>query len=164
MTASIGVDYSSQVLYLACVDNSKVHSVSSIELTNTLWAFQALKTLLEHFRTSYNAENRVCIEKPWVSGMMRPKIGLMMTRSATIMELAALEAGFEPCFVLPPVWRKEVYGSAKFSDQKAQAVQYVEARFDYKLPVMGKTGRGKIPDHNFAEAVCIAAWGQLTKE
>lgn len=169
MSAVIGCDYSSAQVYLAVTENDKVLNLGSI---NTAFgnaddyrrAFALMKAMLWELWASYDTVKKIYIEEPWVNGVQFPRSGMMLMRTATFIEIATIELNLEPVLVHPKSWRKVVYGTGGIKDAKVAAVNLVQSKFDYKLPVMGATGRGKKPDHNFAEAVLISYYGSLQEE
>lgn len=81
----------------------------------------------------------------------------MLTRTATVLEVVAAELGLEFNVVHPLSWRKLIYGKAKLPNPKQRALQFVNDNFDYKVQMTAP--KGHTPDHNIAEAICIAYYG-----
>lgn len=164
MSGYIGCDYNSKEVSIGCIKDDKVVAAGSVKITDQLWhSFHMLQNYLSNLQGYYGADT-IWIERPWMRSIAgrRADTGLFTMRTATIIELAALEIGMQPEFVYPQTWRKAVYGSMpRGTDTKEKAVEYVTKELGYELPVMGKTGRGSKPDHNIAEAICLAVYGKL---
>lgn len=158
---TLGVDYNSGTISLSCVNDPKVLATASLDITNLALSIPVVKRLLQALLGEFTLDNKIWIEQPWVNGKQFPRSGLMMARTAAIIEVIATEIGIEVNFVHPLTWRKELYGNGRPKDPKNTAVKYVEEHFQYKVPTLGKTARSQKPDHNLAEAICIAAYGQL---
>jgi hypothetical protein len=104
----------------------------------------------------------VYIERPLVNAKFTsPLTGMMMTRSATYIEIAAMMEGVSVHFLPVQTWRKTIFGSSRLEHPKDAAVNYVRL-LGYQLPDMGV--RKKQPDHNYAEAICIAMAGYILQE
>ena len=158
---TIGCDYSSSTLYLACLNNLKVHAIASLNIEDLCHSLDPLKALLHSYHFEYESKREIYIEQPWVNGIRYPRSGLMMMRSATILEVVTIESGLKPVFVHPLTWRKLLFGNGRPSDPKATAVNWVKENCHYDVPVFGKTGKGHRADHNFAEAIAIAHFGEI---
>lgn len=157
---TIGVDFSSTTVYLACANNQKVLATASINIESLAWAFPMLKNILHTYHEDNKTNKVVYVEQPWVNAARNPKTAMQMMRTATIIELAIVESYLLSEFVHPMTWRKELYGSAKTLNSKEYAVDWVKINLGYEPPPIGKTKRSR-PDHNFAEAVCIAIYGSM---
>lgn len=155
--SSIGVDFSGSAAYLGVVKGHTVQATVSIRLMDSPYTFfhtiqNWLKTVHEEFAT----EPKLWIEQPFVAGSRFPQVALQMVRTATILEIAALEADLEPCFVHPNTWRKKVYGHGRPDDLKERARNTAR-------DVFGFDTKHKI-DHNICEAILIAHYGNIVDE
>ena len=166
-TPHIGCDYSGKVISLAVVEGSKVKAIANLQVGEDLrTSYQLLKDYFRNAYDEYSCCYEVIIEKPWmrqVSGV-RGDTGLFTMRTATILELAVTECNMVPVFVYPQTWRKGVYGNGRPKDTKVAAIDFVQEEIGYTLPVMGKTGRGSKSDHNIAEAILLAYYGNKIHE
>lgn len=157
-----GIDYSGSIVYMATVKDNKVLHISSVvKNEDTLLFMNMLESMLSACRNVYNSQEQIYIEQAWVNGAHFPKSGLMLARMEGLIEVAALRSNFKTNFIHPMQWRKKVYGKAQIPTPKESAINLVKKRFNYDVPVMGATGRGKTPDHNFAEAILIASAGEM---
>lgn len=161
--ANIGCDFSATTVYVACANNQKVLGTASINITTMLWGFESLRNIFEAYIKEHEAEIYIYIEQPWVNAARNPKTAMAMMRVATVIELAAWVSGCVPRFVHPLTWRKELYGSGQTLNSKEYAVDWTKINLGYEPPPIGKTIRSK-PDHNFAEAACIAVYGSRQEE
>lgn len=163
-----GCDYSSKCVYLARVNKQRVEGISSIllppEVEGRRTSYRILCSLLVgyHEIVEEHPIDKIWIEQPWVSAKFYPLSGLMMARSATYVETAAMLAGLEIGFMEPRTWRKVLFGTGAPKNPKEAAVKFVQEKFDYELPTLGI--RKPVPDHNFAEAICIAYAGLISEE
>ena len=161
----IGVDYNSKGVSLGVSKGSKVIATASLEIVEDLLpSFQLLKSWFANIQMMHLTCLNVYVEKPWMRAVQgrRGDTGLFTMRTATIVEIAVLEAGLIPVFVYPQTWRSVVYGKVpRGSDLKQLAIDYVQEELNYTLPVLGKTGRGSKPDHNIAEAICLSQYGNF---
>lgn len=158
----IGCDYSATCIYLA---QTGINPYGSVEVRNTakvligeegaerLNSFVILRKLLNSLE-----DKKIYIEKPLVNAkFMSPVTGMMMTRTATFVEIAAMLEGIQTEFIQVQTWRKIIYGKGNPPEAKQAAVNYVRDVLSYEVPSMGI--RKLQPDHNYAEAVCIAVAG-----
>lgn len=158
---NIGIDYSARKAYIAVADREKVYNISSIDLKDTKSFLTTYQNLLASLWFSYRI-NEIYIEQSWSREGKYAWVGLQMEHMKALLEAGAIlskATSFEINFVTPRSWRKKLMGTAKFADPKQAAVDWVLENLDFEVPVLGKTGRGKKPDHNFAEAICIAVSG-----
>lgn len=157
---TLGIDYSNTAAYLAFVSD-KVEHTNKIPLSDkgvdTMAFIDTLRWILHNHRGDIN--NTIYVEKPWVNGKHFPLSGLMLTRTATLIEACSLLEQYDIEFIHPKIWRRVVYGDAAPKNPKEKAVDFVLEQYDYKVPSMGKTIKSKAPDHNIAEAICIARYG-----
>lgn len=168
MTASVGFDYSSKTFYWAVTQYDQVlnHGRQDMPLepepNKLLKFYQDTKSLICALSAEYDLIY-TWIEQPFVNSRS-PKAGQMLMRTATYLEIASLEALLTPVTVHPGTWRKKVFGNGRPSDTKATAIKYCADKLSYEPPTLGKTARAKNLDHNFADAACIAHYGQLMQE
>lgn len=157
---TLGFDYSSTAAFLAYVSD-KVERVQKIPLSTdskeTIQFIDTLRWMLHNDRERLNST--IYVEKAWVNGKHFPLSGLMLARTATIIETCALLEHYDVEFIHPKAWRKVVYGNASPQNPKEKAVNFVLEKYQYTVPTIGKTVRSKAPDHNIAEAICIARYG-----
>lgn len=165
---TIGFDYSSQGVYLGVVDNGRVLGRASLfspyqaEPEQRQRFYMNLCTMIVELHRAHKCEDKIYIEKPWVNGARFPLSGLMLCRTATYIEVATLQVNLEPVLVNPGTWRGIIYGHKKQKNTKQAALDFVSKELNYELlPVMGSSGRGKKPDHNIAEAILIAHYGNI---
>lgn len=161
----LGVDYSGSEVYIAVANHNKIPHTVKLKLAGSTAAqrllfWQNIGTTLKTLHEEFKCHDIVFIEEPWIAGNHFPKAGQMLTRTATFLEIACIYHHLEPRFVHPMTWRKAIYGTAKPQDPKGTAVGWVKENLDLEVPVMGATGRGKKPNHNFAEAAIIAIYGE----
>lgn len=152
-----GADLSKRTIYLACVSTDKIHATASLDIvTNPLKGFIAIKNWFMACQMDRNID-KVIIEQPWANSRSpRPMSFLDLGRAAAFVEIAALQAGLEPVFVLPSEWRKVVYGKGRPDNAKELARETVKERFDWET-------RFK-KDHNECEAILLGAYGNTTNE
>lgn len=155
---TIGADLSSTTLYLAVVENTKVLATAKLQITDLASDFNWVRNILRCYRDEYDVW-QIHIEAPFVNGAVFPKSGMMLMRSATILECAAVDTNMESIFLHPLTWRKLVYGNGRPKDTKAAALEYLAQHFDFQLPTTKP--KGGIPDHNVAESILIAHAGWL---
>jgi hypothetical protein len=152
--ASIGVDYSGSVAYLGVVKNDRVLATSTINLGDSPYTFfHTIKAWLKTIYEEHDTNPELWIEQPFVVGTRFPQVALKLVRTATILELAALEAGIEPCFVHPGTWRKKVYGNGRPDDLKQRARDTAKKLFSFETKYKNQ--------HNICEGLLIAHYGQI---
>lgn len=155
---TIGADLSKRTIFLACVSTDKCHATASLDIVdNPLKGFLAIKNLFMAYQREYGPIEKVIIEQPWAnSHSPRPMSFLDLGRAAAFVEIAALQAGLEPVFVLPSEWRKVVYGTGRPADVKELARETVKERFGWNTKFK--------KDHNICEAILLASWGNMTND
>lgn len=159
MIPTVGIDYSASQVFFAVFSDEQVLYDTEFELKLNSSAhdmnlyFLQLKNAFEKACYIYGVDRRVYIEKPWVRWNHRPLSGLQLTRTATYLEIAALQAYCEPVFVDPGVWRKAVYGNGRPDDAKELARRTVLDRFGFETKFKYQ--------HNICEAILIAYYGNL---
>lgn len=79
------------------------------------------------------------------------RAGQKLVRIQAFIEIAALDAGVEPCFVHPGTWRKLVYGNGRPDDPKERARQVAKE-------ILGFEARHK-NEHNICEGMLIGYYG-----
>lgn len=157
---SIGIDYSASKAYLAAVRDRKVVHIDSISLATDqenefLGVYQ---NFLRDMYSHYGIE-KIFIEQSWSREGKYAWTGVKMEHMKTLLQVGALlsrAASFEVKLLLPQTWRKAIFGKGNPPDAKDYAVEWVQQNLNFVVPVQGKTGRGSKPDHNFAEAICLA--------
>lgn len=75
-----------------------------------------------------------------------------MVRMASYIEIALISLKYEPCFVMPNVWRKAVYGNARLEDRKEAAREFVLEKFGFETQYKY--------EHNICEAILLAHYGE----
>lgn len=164
MTA-LGIDYSATRAYFGIVEKSKVLHIASLNLVDPKAFLLQYQSLLTSFWSHYGVTgNKIVIEQSWSQEGHYAWTGLKTEHMKTLLQAGALLSKasiFEPIFVLPLVWRKAVFGNGRPENPKDKAVEWVKEHLDFEVPVIGKTGRGHKPDHNFAEAICLAVYGNM---
>lgn len=155
-TGSFGVDYSSRVVYLALMIEEEIKATLILNIEKE--PFDAFLKLAEWLRLKGKEHNvdYIYIEQPWVNGKVFPKSGLMLARTAAVVEIASYAADLWPRFVHPLAWRKKVYGNVKPKDRKEYAREFTRSNFGFDTKYK--------QDHNISEAVCIARYGVLHQE
>jgi hypothetical protein len=154
VSTNVGADYNSSYLYIGCIDDNIVRSTATIDVTEPIAGMRVIQKLLESYAREYHILKQVWIEQPWVNGLKYPRSGLMMTRTATILEIAALEIDFKPQYIHPSSWRQKVYGNARPSkDMKEYARQFVLDNFNYVTKHKN--------EHNICEAILLGYYGNL---
>lgn len=155
--SSIGADFSGSAAYIGVVKGHTVLATSSIRLMDSPYTFfHTIQNWLGTVYKEHNTEPKLWIEQPFVAGSRFPQVALKLVRTATILEIAALEAGLEPCFVHPLTWRKKVYGHGRVDDIKERARTTA-------AELLGFETKHKI-DHNICEALLIAYYGSIVDE
>lgn len=155
---TLGIDYSISTVYLAIVGEGKVWHTASIKVPSNAYAddryefFKHLKTFFDDAREAYCAQEFVYLEKPWVNNSRNSYTGLQMVRMATYIEIALISLKYEPCFVMPDVWRKAVYGKARLPDKKEAARDFVREKFGFETKYKY--------EHNICESILIAHYGE----
>lgn len=160
----LGCDYSSRVIYLGHVQGKKVEHTSSISIEGeqepAKRGFYLLKGILN---TLAYTVGDIYIERPIVNAKFTsPLTGMMLTRTATFVEIAAIEVGMKVHFIPISTWRKIIFGTNRLDHPKDAAVEFVKRELNFEVPTMGV--RKIQPDHNFAEAICIAYAGYLQEK
>lgn len=89
-----------------------------------------------------------CIEKVW-----RPS---KLVRIAGILEGIMLSLDIPVFRVAPSTWRKEVLGNKLAT--KDDALKFCQENFN-EISLL-RTKRSRVPDHNFAEAICLAEYAK----
>lgn len=159
----LGCDYSASTIYMAFLHYGKLDRTICLGVpkpVDTEWTF-AIRLLLED-----QGIDAIYVEAPWANSFnhMRGDTGSMMARVAAIIETVAAFLEI-PCHMVPPgTWRKEILGKGggKTTAQfKQMAIDHVaEAYPHWKLRSLKV--RSYEPDHNEAESICIAEYGDRT--
>lgn len=159
MIPTVGIDYSASQVFFAVFRDDQVlfHTEFELPLSSSRDAkwlyFLDLKNAFEKAHWAFNIDRKVYIEEPWVRWNKRPLSGLQLMRTATYLEIAALQAYCEPVFVNPGTWRKAVYGTGRPDDAKELARRTVLDRFGFETKFKYQ--------HNICEAILIAYYGNL---
>lgn len=155
--AAIGVDYSGSAAYLGVVKGDKVLATCTIKLADSPHTFfHVIQDWLKTIHEEHNTLPELWIEDYWINGKVFPKTGQIMARTATILEIAALEASIEPCFVHPGTWRKWVYGNGRPDDLKERARRVAKELFGFDSKFKNQ--------HNMCEALLIAHYGSTHEQ
>lgn len=150
----IGADLSGRVIYLAVTNGTKVLNTLNLDLSvDLLGSFNILQEWLTTLQLELRTHKDIFIEEPWVNGSHFPKAGMMITRTATILEVAAVTCDYRPILVHPGTWRKAIYGNAKQLEYKELARKTVLNMFGYETKHKNQ--------HNTAEAALISHYGWL---
>lgn len=159
---AIGIDYAARSVYVATVGETTVKGVDSLTLPNEpsieekIEFLRQLKELLTNHNAWYDTQRTVYLETAWVNVAVNAFTGIQMTRMASYIEVAALECGLWPQFVMPQTWRKAVYGHGKPKDRKEFSRLFVLEQFGYDTK--------KKKEHNTTESICLAYYGILQGE
>ncbi len=149
---SIGADFSASAVYLAAVTGQKLMAQNELKLMDSPWSFRNnVREWLLQFPTG-SIYPELWIEEQFPSAR-NIKVGQKLVRVQAFIEIAALDAGVEPCFVHPLTWRKLVYGNGRPDDPKERARSVAKE-------ILGFEARHKI-QHNICEGMLIAYYGHL---
>lgn len=153
MSASIAVDYSGSAAYLACVRGREILAQEEIQMHDSPYTFfHHIQLKLTVWNATYKAFSEFWIEDQVPAGR-NIIAGLKLVRVKTILELAGLEVGLEPCFAHPGTWRKRVLGNGRPDDPKERARQAAKEFFGFETKFKNQ--------HNICEAMLIAFYGYL---
>lgn len=149
---TLGSDYSGSMIYLGCLENNKVISTASIDITMPEAGIKLLRNTLQSYIKEFNVE-KIWVEESWINGARYPRSGIMLARTAAFLEIASYDNNLKIEFVHPLTWRKAVYGKAKPPNPKEVARQYAKELFDFDTKFK--------KDHNTCEAIMLAHYGAL---
>lgn len=149
---TLGSDYSGSAVYLGCLQDNKVIATASLDMTHPKTGVGKLREVLAMYKEGYGVE-KIWVEESWINGMKFPRSGLMLTRIATFIEVAAYDTELYIEFVHPLTWRKAVYGKAKPANPKEVARRYAKELFDFDTKFKNQ--------HNICEAIMLAQYGAI---
>jgi hypothetical protein len=149
---SFGVDFSASAAYLAAVTGKKLAASIEIKVMDSPFSFRntVRDWLLNFPQGSFFPE--LWIEEQFPAGR-NIRAGQKLVRVQAFLEIAALDAGIEPCFVHPGTWRKLIYGNGRPDDPKERARQVAKK-------ILGFEARHKV-EHNICEGMLIGFYGHL---
>lgn len=151
---TIGCDYSGTVAYFAVSNGERVLHTAKVKLEGDLASqrrnyLDMLTKILDSMKYGYSCQEIMYLEQPWVAGNHFPQTAIKLARNAAYIEVAGLAAGLDVRTVHISSWRKEIYGNGKPTNAKGTAIEWVLYNLGYETK-----------DHNYAEAACIAVFGE----
>lgn len=150
--ATLGSDYNSSTVYLGLLKDKKVLAATSIDMTHPGRGMNMLRQMLHTYSEEYDVD-KIWAEAAWVRASRFPKSGLMLSRTAAFIEVAAYDVGIMVEFVNPMTWRKAIYGHAHPANPKEVARAFVKEKFGFETRFKNQ--------HDLCESILIAHYGQL---
>jgi len=149
---TLGSDYSGSKVFLGLLSDNHVVGTVEIDTTFPKKGVDMLRSIFKEWVDDWNLD-KLWAEEAWVNGQRFPKSGMMLSRTAAFLEIAALDSGIHVEFIHPMTWRRTVYGHAKPANPKEAARTYVKELFGWETKFK--------KDHNTCEAILLAHYGAL---
>lgn len=151
--SSIGVDYSASAVYLGVVNKDTVLVSEELRMSDNPWGFyQNLIAFLQTFSELHESSPELWIEDQ----MPIPRNiggGQKLYRMRTFLELAAMQANLEPCFIHPGTWRKAIYGNGRPEDLKETSRRVAKEIYGFETKFKNQ--------HNQCEGILIGRYGWI---
>lgn len=145
-----GIDYSTKRLDVAVVSGRELVSCTSYDLgRDTLSQCAAIMRVVHALKSA--GASLIVMEKPWMREGRGLGTALDLHRVPTRIETLAICSGLQVRFVPVNSWRLQVLGNGGLRTEEAKraALRYVEMVYGQRAA-----------DHNAADAICLATWGQ----